>query len=78
MMPASFTPQKDARYRLIARDGHKPADPDVPFFQSMMHIHDRECVVSVVEVDGDGQPVRPVKIKGLRPQQTALTCIKFR
>lgn len=78
MLPATFTPQKDARYRLIAVEGHKPSDPGVPFLQSMMHIHDRQCVVSVVEMDADGQSVKPVKLKGLRPQQTGFTCIKFR
>ncbi|MEX3842336.1 hypothetical protein [Paraburkholderia sp. BR10882] len=78
MLPASFTPQKDGRYRLVAWEGHKPADADMSFFQSMMHVHDRQCVVDVVEVDSEGAPVNAVKVTALRPRQTAFTCIKFR
>ena len=69
MTPATFTPQKDGRYRLIATEGHKPSDPDVPFLQSMMHIHDRQCLASVAEVDADGEPVKPIKVKRFDPDR---------
>jgi len=78
MVPATFTPEKDGHYRLVAVEGHTPSDPGVPFLQSMMHIHDRQCIVSVVEIDAEGLPLRPVKVKELRPQQAGITCIRFR
>ncbi|WP_069262058.1 hypothetical protein [Paraburkholderia nodosa] len=78
MLPASFTPQKDGRYRLVAWEGHKPSDPDMSFFQSMMRVHDRQCIVGVMEISPAGEPVKAVKVTELRPRQTALTCIKFR
>lgn len=78
MLPASFTPQKGGRYRLVAWEGHKPIDPSMQFFQSMMHVHDRKCVVGVAEVSPEGEPVKPVKVMELHPKQTGFTCIKFR
>lgn len=77
-MLAAFTPQKDARYRLTAVTGGKLPDADVSFSLSARDEQDRKCIVGVMEIDGDGQPVRPVKLKKLQPQMTAFACIKFR
>lgn len=78
MLTATFTPRSGAHYRLIAGEGPKPSDPNASFFQSLGDANLRQCVVGVVEIDGDGQPIGPVKLKALKPRQTGLTCIKFR
>ncbi|MBU7437365.1 hypothetical protein [Paraburkholderia fungorum] len=78
MMPATFTPQKDAHYLLIAEEGAKPSDPSSSFVGLLMHAPQRQCAVGVFELDGEGQPLKPVKVTAVRPRQTGLTCIKFR
>lgn len=37
MMPATFTPQKDAHYLLIAEEGAKPSDPTSSFVGLLVH-----------------------------------------
>lgn len=78
MMPVRFTPQKDAKYRLIAAEGPSVTDADASFFETLRHVHERQCVVGVMEVDTDDKPLKPVKVTELRPRQAGLTCIKFR
>lgn len=78
MMPATFTPKKDTRYRLIAAEGPRLPAADESFFQTLWHVHERQCRVGVAEVDTDGKPLKPVKVTELRPRQTGVACIRFR
>jgi hypothetical protein len=78
MMPAIFTPQKDAHYLLVAAEGARPSDPNTSFLASLTHAPQRQCAVGVFELDSEGHPAKPVKVTAVRPRQTGLTCIKFR
>jgi len=78
MMPVRFTPQKGMKYRLIAAEGPKLPDADASFFEILREVHQRQCVVGVMEVDADDKPVKPVKVTALRPHQAGITCIRFR
>ncbi|CAN0628500.1 protein of unknown function [Burkholderia multivorans] len=78
MMPATFTPHKDAHYLLIATEGAAPSDPNESLMKSLLRAPERQCAVGVFEIDNEGQPVSPVKVTALRPRQTGLACIKFR
>ena len=77
MLTVTFIPRSGAHYRLIAGEGPKPSDPDASFFRSLGDAYKRQCVVSVTEIDADGLPVSPVKMKALKPRQAGLTCIKL-
>ncbi|WP_449180639.1 hypothetical protein [Trinickia sp. YCB016] len=78
MMPSTFTPQKDGHYRLIALEGPKAPDKDLNFFQLIGRQEERQCVVAVTELDSEGQPAQPVKVKVVRAHQVSFACIKFR
>lgn len=78
MMPVRFTPQKGAKYRLMAAEGPKLPDADESFFQTLRQVHERQCVVGVMKVDADDKPLEPIKVTALRPHQAGITCIRFR
>jgi hypothetical protein len=78
MMQAKFTPRKDTHYLMVAQEGLAPSDPNRSWLSAFAHAGDYQCIMAAIEVDNDGHPLTPVKLRKVSPRQKGLTCIKLR
>ncbi|WP_321784005.1 hypothetical protein [Paraburkholderia sp. J94] len=78
MMQAKFTPRQGTHYLMVAQEGRAPSDPNRSWLSALGHVNDYQCIMAAIEVDNDGHPATPVKLRKVSPRQKGLTCIKLR